>query len=294
MIKRNLAIIGGNPGAGWAQLIWKACLALLLSSLVVPTLRASPTRIVSASLASDEILWTLVQNKSKLIAFSTAVNDKKYSNLAGIADLPKERVGTTAEAIVALKPDLVFLASYNRPEVIRQLQKLKIPVILLEEFTGFADIRNSITKIGKATGEEKSAEKMIADFDQRLKKHPIPKSPPSCMNASVYGRYWGKNTIYHDIMSTAGCKNLIAEKGFTGWPAIGDETIAGLDPDWLIAVGEESERAQIIQSLAKSPAYRNLRALKAGRVIVIPDRYLSSVSHHVLEAVDRLAKQIHR
>src|SRR4051812_26256730 len=81
---------------------------------------AAPVRIASCSLASDETLLALLgPGTPRLVAVSSLATDRRYSNIAG--EIPKSltgRCGTELESLLALKPDLAVLASYNRPELL--------------------------------------------------------------------------------------------------------------------------------------------------------------------------------
>ena len=81
------------------------------------------SRIVSTSVAADEILWELLppQERHRVIAFSELANNGRYSALGSLTTkVPTVR--SAADSILRLTPSLVILSHYNRPELKEQLR----------------------------------------------------------------------------------------------------------------------------------------------------------------------------
>src|SRR5690349_7998416 len=70
------------------------------------TINAKPVHIVSATLATDEMLLALV-DPSRLVAVTSNALDPAQSNIADAAKaIPNTLAKADPEAIIALKPDL--------------------------------------------------------------------------------------------------------------------------------------------------------------------------------------------
>jgi iron complex transport system substrate-binding protein len=261
---------------------------------------APPQRIASATVGTDEILFEILSRRQelhRLVAVSIFSDNKNYSHLDKIPASIKGRVGDSVEALVALKPDLAILASYNRREIQHQLKRAGVQVIVQENFRSLADTQENIRLIGRMTGTEKEAESLVQELQKTLaaarNRKPCPKGDPTFLQYSGYDTVPGADTIIHDAAAHAGFTNLAARLKLNGWAQLSQEVLATLDPDFVVTAGDPAQRQEIHAQLLKSPAWQNLGAVKAGRLIVIPERELYSVSHHVTKLVKTLAAARH-
>ncbi|WP_176736969.1 ABC transporter substrate-binding protein [Oligoflexus tunisiensis] len=272
---------------------------LLILGLLLMTCRswaAAPQRIVSASVGTDEILFEILSRRHelhRLVAVSIFSENKNYSHLEKIPASIKGRVGDSLEALVALKPDLAILASYNRQEIQHQLKRAGVQVITQENFRSLADIQDNIHMIGRVTGTVKEAEALVQEMQKTLAaartRSACPKGDPTFLQYSGYDTVPGADTIIHDAAAHAGFINLAARLKLSGWAQLSQEVLATLDPDFVVTAGDPAQKKDIQSQLLKRPAWQNLRAVKAGRLIIIPERQLYSVSHHVTKLVQTLA-----
>ncbi|MFI5367429.1 MAG: hypothetical protein ACHQ1F_00280, partial [Spirochaetia bacterium] len=67
-------------------------------------LAAAPTRIVSQTLATDEILLSLVDT-SRIVAVTTFAVDDQISNVADLAAAVPHKLTQNVETIISLRPD---------------------------------------------------------------------------------------------------------------------------------------------------------------------------------------------
>jgi ABC-type Fe3+-hydroxamate transport system substrate-binding protein len=107
--------------------------------------------------------------------------------------------------------------------------------------------------------------------------------------------YWsspftaGDGTTIGAVIEAAGGANVGRELGITGIQAIGAERAFVADPDYLL-VGSWAGGAG---SLAEHPLLSRLKAVRQGRVAVLPSELLVAVSHHTAEACWHLAGVLH-
>ncbi|MGB5444908.1 MAG: ABC transporter substrate-binding protein, partial [Psychromonas sp.] len=126
-----------------------------------------PTRILSATLVTDHILADLV-DPARLVAVSNYVDTPSMSNIVGFYSPEISRTQGEIESMLALQPDLVFVASYSNPETVRYLLRSDISVVRMGEFNSFADIINNIILVAKVTDTQATAEKIISELNKRL------------------------------------------------------------------------------------------------------------------------------
>lgn len=274
-------------------------LLLLLSLLMFcPHLQAKgqPQRIASATVGTDEILFEILTRRnelSRLIAVSLFSENPAYSHLEKIPSSIKGRVGDSVEALLALKPDLAIVASYNRQEIAHQLKAAGIQVVTQENFRSLADIEANIRLIGKVTGTGKEAEALAQEMSRDLadlKPREACKRTPTFIQFSGYDTVPGTGTIINDAAAHAGYENLAARLKLQGWAPLSQEILATLDPDFVVIAGDPKQQEALQKQLLKSPAWQKLKAVRAGRLIVIQERELYTVSHHVVKLVRTLAK----
>ncbi len=257
---------------------------------------AAPQRIASATVGTDEILFEILSRRQelhRLIAVSIFSDNKKYSHLDKIPSSIKGRVGDSVEALLALKPDLAIVASYNRQEISHQLNAAGVQVVLQENFRSLGDIQDNIRMIGRVTGTSKEADALVQEMQKELQASksasPCVGGDPTFIQYSSYDTVPGSGTIINDAAQHAGLQNLAARLKLSGWAPLSQEVLATLNPDFVVTSGEPAQKKEIQAQLLRSPAWQKLKAVQAGRLIIIPDRQLYTVSHHVTKLVKTLA-----
>lgn len=254
-------------------------------------------RIASTSLAGDEILVQILKDQNqlqRLIAVSTFADNKEYSNIIDDVKHIKGRAGRELESLLNLKPDLIFLASYNQPAMITRLNKAKVTTFVLDGFNSFAEIKKNITIVGKVIGATDTAQTILTSFDSQLLdlKKSAPKKKYSLLNFSDSLTLNGAQTIYDDIITAAGADNLANKLNIKGWSKISVESLMTLNPDFIVAIGNDKQKKAVIARIRQTPGYKYLNAVKKGRIILVEGRTLLSVSHHVLQAAKQIQTEL--
>jgi iron complex transport system substrate-binding protein len=280
------------------HLIFASSLVSLLA--LFPTLAFSrdmrtPQRIASCSLATDEIataLLTRSHHESHLIAVSTLADNPEYSNIIPVPAALKGRCGTELESLIILKPDLILLAPYTRTEFVRQVTASSINTFTTQKPISLETIEATIEQLGAKIQEPEAARQLLTEIRKERQAFQLQreqKKKPRLLHIFSDHSFSGGETMFDAIAKEAGAVNILAEQGIKGWPKLTTEHIAGLRPDMIVVAGTEQERDKILANLKSLPGLREIPAIKEGRLILIPDHELGSVSHHVLKAVKRLA-----
>lgn len=257
----------------------------------LPSLAQKPQRIVSQTLATDEILLAICPPE-RIAALSPLATDSSYSNVTEIA----EKLGRTVhnlEQLLALQPDLVLVAQYNRAELLTVLNQVQIPTLKLSRFSQLQDIQDNIRSIGQAIGEDARATALLeemntalANLQARIPKH----SPPRVISYSLEGLTAGRDTTFNAIVQAIGAVNISAEQGLQGVVAISSEQLIAWQPDFIVVGAPESQFEAILQQLQAQPTFQAVH----GKIIFIEQRYLLTASHHLITAIERLAHQIYK
>ncbi len=253
----------------------------------------APHRVVSMSLASDEILLDIIPacgGYDRIVALSTFSDQPQSSNVTETAKFIRGRVHSELETIINLKPDLVIAASFNRQEVIQALREKNIKVLKLEKFSSAMDIAQNITTIGEYTNCQSAASVLRHRFLQQLsevqKKLPRKTRPLRLINYSPEMTIMAQKTLFDDLITRAGGINVASEKGLKFWPKIDAETLLSLKPDVVIIADQNVAEKE--REIRNHPVWKKMVAVQKGRLIFIDPKEALSTSHYFANAVRRL------
>lgn len=222
------------------------------------TFAQAPQRIVS-------LLPSLTETVCALGQCARLVGVDRYSNYPeSVKNLPQVGGGLdpNIEAIVALKPDVVLMATSSR--VGERLQSLGIKVVALEPKT-HADVKRVLEKIGQvlavtdAQGIWRSIDAAISAAAQSLPKSVASTRVYFEVNPGPYGA--GESSFIGETLTRLGVKNIIGPK-LGPFPKLNPEFVVRANPD-VIMTAERS-----VDSMAQRPGWQSLRALREHRLCV--------------------------
>jgi iron complex transport system substrate-binding protein len=228
---------------------------------VVVSFTKSPQRIVS-------MLPSLTESVCALGQCARLVGVDRYSNWpASMAKLPQLGGGLdpNIEAIVALKPDVVLVASSTR--AIAQLESLGIKVIALEPKV-HADMRRVLVSLGLLLDvpANEGAQRVWNEIDLAMtaaeKSIPLKSKGANVyfeVNAAPYAA--GQESFIGETLTRLGAKNIIP-KGLGPFPKINPEFVVKANPD-VIMVSQQG-----VAAMDKRPGWATLRAIREKHVCV--------------------------
>jgi iron complex transport system substrate-binding protein len=221
--------------------------ALLASSALVggcgsqsapaPGESAIPRRIISHTLASDEILLDLVPT-DRIVGVTTLVDDPEISNVAGKypANIPRLNEAS-AERIIGLAPDLVCVAPHNSIDFVNLLKSSGLPVYYNEAVNTIDEVEAGIAKLGERVGEPEKGHQLAARVRQRrnqvAEKVRDVRERPRVLFWSA-GFTAGAPSTIDDLIREAGGRNVAAELGLGASAEIAPEQMVAADPDYLL------------------------------------------------------------
>jgi len=262
------------------------------------TIKERPRRIVSQTLGTDEILLAITEPE-RIVAFSKFGLDAKFSNVVEEVKKTGAPAIQNVEDILQLNPDLIFVASYSRAEIVEQLQSAGAPAFRFANFDRLDDIKTNIRTVGYAIGEEERAENLVKKMEDELAaiRGRIPggiAAPPRVMSYGNAGYTAGSNTLFDDIIRHAGAINATAEGGIKGFGKISAEQVLEWQPDFIVVGANYGDFEQIRQQLLANPAIAATNAARSNRIILMDNRYFLTVSQFTTRAVDELVKEIYK
>ncbi|RME71798.1 MAG: ABC transporter substrate-binding protein [Verrucomicrobia bacterium] len=258
---------------------------------------AEPIRVVSQTVGTDELLLALA-DPEQIAALSHLAGDPNFSAVgAEAAPYPKLDRNADAEGILKYHPTLVLFADYSRLELVEQVRRTGVTVIVFDRYHTLEDAFHNLRVLGRALGPaaEARAEKIIADSQaivddlaRRLEGAPRPR----VIAPSTYGVIPGAQTTFQNLCDHAGAENLAATRaGLVGHQPPPVEQMLAWPIDYLVVAGDSLEQA--LAPYRELPPYAFMPALREGRAVLLEPWQLSCVTHHRVRGYLTLARALH-
>jgi iron complex transport system substrate-binding protein len=259
------------------------------------TINAVPQRIVSLAPSNTEILFALGLGDK-------VVGVTEYCNYPEAAKT-KPKVGgfstVDVEKVVSLRPDLVLATQIHSKTIIPALEKLGLTVVALtpSSLTGVLD---SVTLVGKITGQDKQASELVKDLSTRIKaiadktQKLSPAQRPRVFYVTWHDPLWtaGTGTLSNDVISQAGGQNIASD--ISGDKTIDLETVINRDPEVIIvSVGMGTGEDLPWQYIKSESRLKNTQALLTDRVYKIDGDLIHRPGPRIVEALEQIAQFIH-
>lgn len=205
-------------------------------------------------------------------------------------------VDPSIEMIVSLKPDLVVSWESDKRQAFgERLATIGIPVFMLRT-QDTSDVFHGLASLGTLTGHDVDAARVLKTLRAQLaavrtsvESLPVPRIMYVVFNDPPMTA--GPNTFIGQLISLAGGRSIFAD-ATSNWPNVPMEEIVRRDPDIVIVpVGEF--KAQALTRLRVMQGWRNLRAIREGRVVAVPANLLSRPSPNIGLAAEVLRSAMH-
>lgn len=265
--------------------------------------KEKPQRIVSMSISTDEILIDLVAPQ-RIAALSYLVDDPGISNVVERVQSIGGRIdGKSSEAVMALRPDLILVPDFVKPEMIQTLRDMDLQVYVYKTPKSMEDVRQCIRFLGAAVGEKERADMMVEAMDEHLQRvqAKIGKIEETKQKRIVFirsnGAYYSPESSFNDVCKFAQVRNALAELHYDKAGFVNQEAVVNLDPDVFILAGwnydGKHDPKQMEEDVLQNPGYQTTAAVKNKRVYTLPGRHMLSVSQYMVNAVEDLAEAVY-
>jgi iron complex transport system substrate-binding protein len=197
---------------------------------------------------------------------------------------------------VSLKPDLVLgWETSGRTELRDRLTALGIPVFAVKT-EDTTDVFRSIHNLGVLTARKAAADSLAAAIRGELDA--VRASVANAPRPSVFFIVWndppmtaGARTFVSHVIEVAGGKNVFDDQQAL-WPNVSLEEIVRRDPDYLVVpVGEQGTVR--MEALRTAPGWRELRAVRQGRMVSVPAQVVNQPGPHLAQAARAMRDAIH-
>ena len=265
-------------------------------------LQDPPQRILALSLGHDEMLLALV-GRERLAGVGPFAADPTYSNVAdqvaGLATLSS----ADPEGVLAMRPDVVVVSRYTKADLVELIRETGVPVIRAALENSAAGNIPNILLLGYLFGAEERALELADEIERRIavvaERVPEPGDPgvPAVLAIARYAETIyaaGGGSTEGGIIEAAGAVNAAARGGVDGHQAVSIESLAALAPDViLITQPPESGGTALRAELLAAPALAAVPAVTSERVLVVPPRYYTTLSHWNVRGIEETASLLY-
>lgn len=175
------------------------------------------------------------------------------------------------EKIISLKPDIVITSSITPQKTFVQIENAGFPILSFRESNKIEGMYKVIEILGKILQKEQTADSIITDCKQRLRKVALQceklrnlnkKDKPKVYYVVGFGPGGdfsaGKNTYINQMLELAGADNIA--KTSNDW-TFTKEMLFKQEPDYIFIRKDDKEK------FCKTVPYNRLKAVQNGHVI---------------------------
>ena len=266
-----------------------------------------PTRIVSLTYGTDEILVALVDLK-RIRAFSRWAGDQEISFITReqLIDVGL-KVNDNLEAILKLEPDLVVASAATSYDVVQSLENIGIKVYIASSPRNYEGMCRKIEHLAQAVGEADKGKALVEAMDQRMQQleQRLSKLPDQERKVAVAFNFTSamgrRGDLLDNMLNKAHVINGVAAVtppiSEHGSVIISKEMVVGIDPDVFLLPTWNYNNKQDVRGYAyevkHDPAYKNLKAIKNNQIKFVSDKYRYVASQQIVEAVEAMARTIY-
>ena len=195
------------------------------------------------------------------------------------------------EEIVATAPDLVIASVPYRMESLAAILKSGLPVLTLAPHS-LADVYKDIGLIAAMVDAQAKGDSLITEMQSTLDAT-RQRSQRRTETPIVYSEEWGKPLIHSqswvaELVEAAGGRYLGTPGSHTT-----PENIAAEDPDVLIFSWCGAGNRVPLEWVIERRNWQSLKAVRTHRVFCIPDQFLNTPAHTLLEGLACIAASLH-
>jgi len=251
-----------------------------------------PEKIVSLSPSNTEILYAIGAGDKVVGVTSYCDFPEEVKNVEKIGSFE----GPNLELIQKVKPDVVLAGGYIQEDLIASLEKLNIPVVSTEA-TDFNSIFDSITLIGKVSGNEEKAAEVVKGMKDKIAE--IQDKVKDKTPKSVFYVVWtdplttaGSGTFINDVIKSAGGINTAEKAEF--WAKYSAEQLVKDNPEYLFSSKHATDVGVTVEFYKENSVFKNLDSVKNGKVYLMSDdNIIVRAAPRIVLAIEEIAKVLH-
>lgn len=255
-----------------------------------------PEKIISLAPSNTEILYAL-HLEDRLIGVTEFCDypeaAKEKPKIGGFSTV-------TIEKVVEAQPDLILATNIHKKEVVPQMERLGLTVLVLDPKT-IDEVLEAINLIGEFTGKKEEASQLVTEMRNRVQAVTDKTVVLSeAQRPQVFYLLWheplrtvGPETRIHELIVKAGGIN-IAQDLAGGYPTISLEAVILTNPQVIVVgSGHGTGKDLPFQFALNEPRLKNVDARRNDRVYAIDANLISRPGPRIVDALEELARLIH-
>lgn len=250
-------------------------------------LAASPRRIVSLNPATTELFFAIGAG-NRLVGRSQY--DLYPAAAASVPDLGNA-MQPNVESVLGARPDLVVLyASQMNRDAATRLHSAGVPTLTLR-VDRIADFRRAAMTLGRVVGDTLLARVVVDSVDRTLAR--VRAATQAAVRPTAFWKAWdspviaiGGGSFLTELVDIAGGRNVYGDDPRPSLD-VTIEDVVRRDPDVVLAGPESASR------MRAAPAWRALRAVRDGRVLIVDTVLVGRPGVRLGEAAVSLARLLH-
>lgn len=250
-----------------------------------------PDRIVALVPSVTDLILALGEG-DRLVARTRYDTDPRLANLPVVGG----GLDPNIESIVGLRPDLVVAWPSADQPLVGHLEAAGITVYGAGSHSLEDQVRHTL-QLGQLLGVSARAESLLATQDSTLAQlaRAVIDAP---VTTALYVAWHdppmttGPGTFVDSIMTLARARNVFHDTDGE-WPQVNMEEIVARDPDVLIIPVASTSDSVAIAWVDQTPGWRDLRAVRSGRVLLVDSELFSRPGPRIVEAANQLVRQLH-
>ena len=258
-----------------------------------------PVRILSYGLWLDNIVLGMLPPE-RLVGIDHMADDPNSSNIVGIAEGIAEKINhPSAERVLALHPDVVFLDADIDAGPAQTLQELGIRVVACKKPHNAEELRAAVRMVAAALGEEEKGEALVGLFDAEREalagrlREVTQEARKTVVVISMSPTYGSRGGLFDGLCGMAGVTNGAAQIGLTAGQALTKEHIVAVNPDVLIVPVWNDHGSYDIEKFNREylgdPALQTVRAIRDRRIARPHEGYIYNASQDMIFGAQDIA-----
>ncbi|MFQ6089189.1 MAG: ABC transporter substrate-binding protein [Candidatus Methanofastidiosia archaeon] len=240
-----------------------------------------PERIVSTSPSNTEILFSLDLGE-KIVGVTTYCNypeeAKSKEKIGGFSDLDLEK-------IVSLEPELVLMSGGVQEKYVEKLEQLGLVLVVLKP-ENLDEILENITLVGKITGKDVEAERLVKNTEERIKK--VEEKASRSEKKRVFYIVWGDplmtaggDTFTGELIKKAGGLNIFDD--IKGYKEVDLELVVERNPEIIIT---NTHSGIDFDALRRDERFKTIDAIRNNRLYIIDADLISRPGPRIVQALE--------
>ena len=255
------------------------------------TLARPPARIVSLGPSITETLFAVGAGARVVVVTTMDSFPPEVEHLPTVGGFAPETI--SLETVLAQKPDLVIAAGRFQQPVVEALARLGINAVVIDP-DSLEGVVEAMVLVGKMTGQKAKGDELAADFHRRWEavRRRAATIKPADRRRVLYV-LWdeplqtaGSHTFVGQMITEAGGCNIFPDAS-QQYPRVSDEAVLSRNPDLILA--PDHGGAELRERLMRRPSWEHLAAVKAERIVTVPEDLLHRPGPRLIEGLERIA-----